>query len=43
MCLQALDCLLALMPLLNFYELTPFAKELATTLGEVLGDSRCVP
>ena len=39
-CLQALDCLLALVPQLNECELTPFAKELATTVGEVLGDSR---
>jgi hypothetical protein len=41
-CLQALDCLLALIPQLRLYELTPHAKELCATLGEALGDSRCV-
>ena len=39
-CLQALECLLALVPQLNYYELTPFTKELASTVGDVLGDSR---
>ena len=41
MCLLALDCLLALVPQLRLYELTPHAKELCLTLGEALGDSRC--
>lgn len=41
-CLQALDCLLALIPQLRLYELTPHAKGLCLTLGEALGDSRYV-
>lgn len=42
MCLQALDCLLALVPQLRKYELTPHAPGICATLVEVLGDSRCV-
>lgn len=39
-CLQALDCLLSLVPQLRKYELTPHARGLCATLAEVLGDSR---